>query len=328
MVQLARIWGEQYRHVSEPDRNVAVRTGKDYVTERIRNPHDPDVTYGTKANGALTWVGFKLHITETVAEPRFITDVTLTTSSARDVGDLAGIQLNLSDRGLTPGKHYVDQGYTSGENIAESQQRGIDLRGCIGPDTQGKPPGFRLEDFDVDMKRQQAICPAGRQHKRWVPTTGNTDNRVAIHVFFGKQCLTCPFFGPGRCTSSKTGRHLALNAFHDVIQARRQEERSEPFQHEMYARAAIEGTISEAVRAHGLRRARYRGKAKVFFQMVFTATSANMKRLARSRAASSSTVMAKLARSWGLTCSRKHVFFNKIGFLDRITLDLGEGQAG
>jgi transposase len=280
IVQLRQIWEDQYQYVNEPDRNLAVRRGKDYLVSRIRNPHDPDATYGVKGDRA--WVGYKIHITESLEEPRFVTDVMLSdTASTRDVGDLTHIEHRLIDRELRPAQLYVDQGYMSGEQIAESQERGIDLRGIIGPDTQGKPEGFRLADFIIDMENELAICPAGRQHKRWVPTTGNTDNRVAIHVFFGKQCLSCPFFGPDHCTTSKTGRHLALNAYHDTIQARRHEEENKEFQVEMNARAAIEGTISEMVRAHGMRRARYRGRGKVTLQMLFTATATNLKRLAR-----------------------------------------------
>lgn len=283
VMQLRQIWEEQYQYVSEPDHNLEVRQGKDYVTNRIRNPHDPQATYGVKRD--RSWVGYKVHITESLEEPRFITDVMLSdTASTRDVDDLAAIEQRLIERHLRPAQLYVDQGYMSGEQIAESLERAIDLRGVIGPDTQGKPAGFRLSDFIVDMENEQAICPAGRQHQRWVPTTGNTDNRVAVHVFFGKQCLTCPFFGPAYCTTSQTGRHLALNAYHDVIQARRQQANNEDFQLEMNARAAIEGTISEMVRAHGLRRARYRGKRKVFLQMLFTAAAANLKRLARVQA--------------------------------------------
>lgn len=296
IIQLGQIWEEQYQYVNQLDRNLKVRSGKDYVVNRIRNPHDPDATFGTKRDN--TWVGYKVHITESLEQPRFVTDVSLSASAAaRDVGDLAAIQQQLIDRDLRPAQHYVDQGYMSGEQIAESQQRDIDLRGRIGPDTQGKPAGFRLADFDVDIENEEATCPAGRQQQRWVPMTGNTNNRIAIHVFFGKQCLTCPFFGPGRCTTSQTGRHLALNAYHDVIQARRQEGQSEEFQVEMYTRAAIEGTISEMVRAHGLRRARYRGEPKVFLQMLFTATATNLKRLARATVASFDSALLSLRYS-------------------------------
>lgn len=103
---------------------------------------------------------------------------------------------------------------------------------------------------------------------------------VAHHVCFGTQCRTCPFFGPGRCTDKPRGRTLALNRYHDVIQARRQESATEAFRQEMHLRAGIEGTISELVRGHGVRRTRYRGKAKTQLQASFTAVAANLKRLA------------------------------------------------
>jgi hypothetical protein len=46
----------------------------------------------------------------------------------------------------------------------------------------------------------------------------------------------------------------------------------------MHQRNAIEGTISELTRAHGLRRSRYRGFAKVELQNLFIATACNVKR--------------------------------------------------
>jgi hypothetical protein len=42
-------------------------------------------------------------------------------------------------------------------------------------------------------------------------------------------------------------------------------------------RNAIEGTISESVRSHGLRRARYKGFAKVDLQNQFIAAACNIK---------------------------------------------------
>jgi len=280
VLQLARIWEDQYQYVNEPDCHCLVaRQGKDCIVDRLRTPHDPEATFGAKRD--KNWVGYKVHITESLEQPRLVVDVTLSDAAAsRDVNDLADIQQQVIDRELCPAQHYVDQGYTSGEQIVHSQQRGIDLRGAVRSDTRGKPAGFRSSDFKVDIENEQATCPAGRQHHRWVPTTGNTDNYVAIQVFFGRQCLSCPFFGPGRCTTSPAGRHLSLNAYHDVIQARRQEQQAQTFQLEMRARAGIEGTISEMVRTHGLRRARYRGRSKVSLQMLFTATATNLKRLA------------------------------------------------
>jgi hypothetical protein len=44
-------------------------------------------------------------------------------------------------------------------------------------------------------------------------------------------------------------------------------------------RAGIEGTMSQAVVALGMRRSRYRGSAKTHVQHVATAAACNMKRL-------------------------------------------------
>jgi hypothetical protein len=46
----------------------------------------------------------------------------------------------------------------------------------------------------------------------------------------------------------------------------------------MHQRNAIEGTISELVRGYSLRRARYRGFAKVDLQNQLIATACNIKR--------------------------------------------------
>lgn len=49
----------------------------------------------------------------------------------------------------------------------------------------------------------------------------------------------------------------------------------------LYAqRAGIEGTLSQGVRAFGLRRSRYRGLAKTHLQHVATAAAVNLERLA------------------------------------------------
>ena len=45
-------------------------------------------------------------------------------------------------------------------------------------------------------------------------------------------------------------------------------------------RAGIEGTLSQGVRAFGLRRSRYRGLAKTHLQHVATAAATNLERLA------------------------------------------------
>jgi hypothetical protein len=53
---------------------------------------------------------------------------------------------------------------------------------------------------------------------------------------------------------------------------------------EMRHRNAIEGTQSELVRGHGMRRARYRGLAKARLQNYFIGAACNVKRWIRRKA--------------------------------------------
>ena len=84
------------------------------------------------------------------------------------------------------------------------------------------------------------------------------------------------------CTkSSTTGRvlHVQRQAAHEALQARRQEQETPAFRQAYQTRAGIEGTLSQAVRAMGMRRARYDGLHKTQVQHVVTAVAINLVRI-------------------------------------------------
>ena len=68
-------------------------------------------------------------------------------------------------------------------------------------------------------------------------------------------------------------------ALHEALQAARARETTAEYAARYQKRAGVEGTISQGVRAFGLRRARYVGLAKTHLQHVFTATAINFVRL-------------------------------------------------
>ena len=89
-------------------------------------------------------------------------------------------------------------------------------------------------------------------------------------------------------------RTLVVGEHHTVLQARRQEQQTEAFKARMKQRNAIEGTQSELVRGHGLRRAfaapewlrprrraRSRGLGKARLQNNFIGAACNVKRWIR-----------------------------------------------
>jgi hypothetical protein len=84
------------------------------------------------------------------------------------------------------------------------------------------------------------------------------------------------------CTRAKhRARHLKLQprAENEALKAARERLTTKEGRRLHARRAGIEGTISQGVRALGLRRSRYRGLAKTHLQHVATAAAINLGRL-------------------------------------------------
>ena len=187
------------------------------------------------------------------------------------------IRTRLRTAGLLPGDQYVDAGYVTGRQLAESAAEGIALLGPALPDTSLN--GFKIADFVLDREQQRATCPAGATSVKWRYRT-ERDGSSAVQIqFAAATCAVCPL--RGHCTTGTSGRSLHINEHHALVAARRAEAQTETFRHKLWARSAIEATLSELVRAHGLRRHRYRGDAKRQAENLSKAAACNLKRLIR-----------------------------------------------
>lgn len=279
---LRTVWSQQFSiTVTEGGSCSAVlkqqmrtRKGKDLIV----TPHDSEARWFKKRQ--TIWVGYKLQATETIDEGagvQFLTDIELVAANSGDNEAIAGIQERLLSRGLGPEEHYVDQGYTSGTNLAESASRGIELIGPIGLDTSKKPPGYRQADFQLDFERLQATCPQGHTVRLWL--RGDPPGSRGSRAEFKEHCTRCP--ARELCAPPGGSRKIGPGPYYEEREARRAEQQTPAFKECMKRRCAIEGTISELVRRYGIRQARYRGRPKVRLQMLMAGAAANLQRLSR-----------------------------------------------
>jgi transposase len=275
---LQAVWTQQYEQQAD-----GVRAREKIVDcpERIVTPHDAGVRLGEKRGKA--WIGEKTHVTETAEpdRPNFIIDVTDANASSVDSAALPTIRTQARGRGLLPSEQYVDAGYVTGRQLAESAAEGIALLGPALPDTSLN--GFKIADFVLDEEAHQATCPAGQTSVKWRHKT-ERDGSSAVQIqFAAATCAACPL--RGQCTTGTSGRSLHINEHYGLVAARRAEAQTQTFRHKLWARSAIEATLSELVRAHGLRRHRYRGDAKRHAENLSKAAACNLKRLLRVLAA-------------------------------------------
>ncbi len=284
---LRRVW-QQYYDLSSGKATWRAGPQESSSEGIIRSPYDPEARTGKKRE--TTWFGYKVHLTETCAletpedaqaqaMPQLIVEVQTTVATVQDVEMTAVIQEDLAQHHLLPAEQIVDTGYVDAELLVSSHETyGIRLLGPVLADNswQAKADnGFDAAQFQIDWQNQQATCPQGHTSARW----SLAGERMEI-VFAREVCAACPM--RNACTkSSTTGRvlHVRPQAAHEALQARRHDQRTPAFRQRYQARAGIEGTLSQAVRGMGVRRARYDGLQKTQVQHVFTAVAINLVRI-------------------------------------------------
>ena len=281
---LRKVWQEQYTQPPGPPRLKQVQELAP-AGSLIASPYDPEARFRRKR--ALSWVGYKVHLTETCdgERPHLITDVQTTLSSAQDEDQLLGIQGALAARHLLPREHLVDAGYTEARVLAESrEQYGVEVTGpvTLDPSWQAKAgEGFDKAHFRIDWDAREVTCPAGKESHSWTAYAEGEGGRSAYQIRFApNDCAACE--KRQQCTRGRRGPRtlsLHLREEEEALQEARRRQETREFWAAYQARAGIEGTHEQAMRRCGMRHCRYLGLAKTHLQHVLTACALNWVRV-------------------------------------------------
>jgi transposase len=281
---LRTTWVHQY--YVENDR-VRLRAALDLppAGKRMDSPYDPDARYGNKRS--ITWTGYKVHLTETCDsdEVHLITNVETTQAHFSDVDQTEPIHQSLEQKRLLPRDHIVDAGYVDATLLITSQkQYDVAVVGPVRPNSswQSKiPGGYDISQFKVNWNTKRVTCPMGKKStKNWTTYRDKWDNPAIRVGFPRKTCQLCP--NRSLCTQSVSDpRRLTLRPKkeHELLQSLRIQQNTPEWKERYNRRAGVEGTISQAVRAFGLRKARYLGLAKVHLQHLLTVAAINVVRM-------------------------------------------------
>lgn len=283
IVILRHTWGHQFILAGE---TLRWRTAAELppAGERHDSPYDPDARYGNKRS--TTWTGYKVHVTETCDRdaPHLITRVATTPAHHADIDQTLLVHADAAQHNLVPAAHLVDAGYVDGSVLVASQRdHGIQVVGPMRPNVSWQAhvsDAFDISHFVVDWQARTVTCPEGHRTKKWSPAQDGWGNTVINVKFSRTACRMCP--SRTRCTRAKADpRELTLRseAEHEAIQALRRHQQTPAWKVHYNGRAGIEGTLSQGIRAFGLRAARYRGLAKTHLQHGLTAVAINLVRI-------------------------------------------------
>jgi hypothetical protein len=141
--------------------------------------------------------------------------------------------------------------------------------------------GFDKSQFVVARSGRWSPARQANRASCWLPHTYPASG-MAIEARFARQdCTPCAF--RARCTRAKVEPRivgLQVREQYEALQAARERQTTEAFQHEYAVRSGIESTHDQAIRRCGLRQSRYLGLAKTHLQHVTTATAINIVRVA------------------------------------------------
>jgi hypothetical protein len=288
---LARVFGEQF----EVAANAAPqpKTKEELSSARVQNPHDPDATYAAKGKGEQKkeHVGYKVQVAETVSEAVLVAGEptgnfisAMVTHAARESDEEGARKMDQEQQALgmdKPPVQYVDAAYISTQKLVEAAAQGRELIGPAAPPANNNDGRFTSVAFAVQVEQRKAVCPAGHQNTQCSRLEEKATGRVSYRFEWDTStCALCPL--RQQCIKADhPHRALVVGQDHTILQARRREQKTTPFKQRMKHRNAIEGTQSELVRAHGMRRARYRGLAKARLQNYFIGAACNIKRWLR-----------------------------------------------
>jgi transposase len=291
---LRRTWQRHYERTAQapassgeaPKYAVRFKASRELppAAEGIESPYDVEARYRHKRD--TQWTGYMVHVSETCepTAPHLLTHVHTTPATVHEAQCTEPIQQALIDKDVPPDEHFVDAAYISSELLVHSRDdQGIILRGPTRPSQgwQTQVEGaYTVEQFAVDWDQQQVRCPQDHRSIAWWEHGGGQGSRPIIVEFDKHVCGPCPV--RTFCTRAKhRGRRLRLppRDQYEALQAAQTWSASEEGQQLYKRRAGVEGTLSQGVRAFGLRRTRYGGLAKTHLQHVAIAAAINIDRI-------------------------------------------------
>jgi transposase len=196
-----------------------------------------------------------------------ITHVETTEAAVTDVTMTAPIHRALTDKQLAPETHIVDAGSVDATLLVESPRDfHMSLIGPVRLDISWQAQNaqaYDISQFHIAWEARQVTCPRGQTSSARSTRQDRWQNPVISVKFANTTCRDCE--GRTLWIKAKTApRHMTLRPQSEpqVLQAVRQQQTTAEWKAQYDKRAGIAGTLSQGVRALGLRQCRYRGLPK------------------------------------------------------------------
>ncbi len=274
---------------------------KGVAKDRIISVHDPEERHGRKSKSDL-FDGHKAAIAADT-KSQLITAVDVLPGNSHDqTRALDLVEATEENTGTPVDLTLGDCAYGSGAIREEFKEADRDLL-AKAPRLPHREGMFSKDDFRVSPRNACVECPNG------VRTTNYRDGARLSHgkryrnfIFPKNSCHKCPL--ASRCVKNpgKQPRILSVHPQEQLLRNARREQRSPHFKRKYRLRQVAEHRIARLIQL-GMRQARYVGRSKTLFQLLLTATVANLTLIASAQAHCLIVFLVRLYRTLCLTSS-------------------------
>ncbi len=241
----------------------------------LRSVPDPDARTG-KHGGYYT--GYLLDVAID-ADSQLITALDVLPGGANEGADTAALlRQEEQAHGNDVRAVSVDSAGFQGAALRELTDPDVAVEAFTAPRPPTRSPEVPPEQFTLSADGQSLTCPQGQAaaRRRRHPAGG-------WQFFFARAaCAGCPL--QPRCVPQlpkATGRTVFKSDYEADLQAARRKAGTAEYRAVRREHPAVERKLSELVRRHGARRARYWGRARVRLQQLLTGWVVNIKRMVR-----------------------------------------------
>lgn len=258
---------------------IQVRKKRRHGSYRLVSATDPEATIRNHGQSKLD--GYNVSVAVTTAFVREIVAATGAEPDAEGIVPLLAAQQGYHH--LLPPKLIYDKAAGTGSYFSQVKQYSHGQTQLVAKLKQYKKQNrFGPYHFDLSKDGLSLTCPHGRTtHHRY----GYDYKDGTTFKFSAGQCRGCPLLKPCRGSEAyPTSRRAVFISNHLAARLKAQAyNQTAAFRADLKLRPQVERIIAALVRYNGARQARFRGLAKVDFQMKMCAMAYNAKRWVQMR---------------------------------------------
>jgi transposase len=244
---------------------------------RVVSVHDPEMRHGRKSS-SKRFDGHKAAIAVD-GESQLITAVEVLPGNAADNEKaLELVKDSEKNTGLEVAEAIGDCAYGDGQTRQEFAEAGRRLVARVP--SRGCRDQISKDAFRINLEEMSCTCPAGQTTRTLIRQGYWQDRDGQRHpdhtfLFDADVCSLCPLRSDCVKAKGHKGRTIRLHPQERLLQEARVLQRSPAFQEYRQVRQAAEHRLGRLVQL-GIRQARYFGRRNTLFQLLMTATVANL----------------------------------------------------